>query len=282
MAKFILSAFSDEYASDFDKQLEGLRQNGITHMEIRGVNGKNILSLTDEEVAEVRAKLDASGIQLSSIGSPLGKISITDPMEPHLEMTRRAVQIAKALGTRNIRMFSFYIPDGKYAEYRNEVISRLAAMCEIAEAEDIFLCHENEKGIYGDNADRCLDLQNALEGRLKCIFDPANFIQCHEQPYPHAFDLLGKKIYYMHIKDALEDGTVVPAGKGIGGLPEILAQLKKNDQTYFLTLEPHLRVFAGLEALENGEKTKMTFTYSSGEEAFGAASDALKDILNSL
>mgnify|MGYP006991336640 CR=1 FL=1 len=53
MAKFVLSAFSDEYSHDFDEQLEGLAKNGLSLMEIRGVNGKNISAVTPDEAREL-------------------------------------------------------------------------------------------------------------------------------------------------------------------------------------------------------------------------------------
>ena len=278
MSKFILSAFADEYSSDFDKQLEGLQKNGITHIELRGVNGKNILDLDENELAEVKRKLDDKGIKISAIGSPLGKIDIVDPFEEHLDKTRRCVDIANYLGTPNIRMFSFYIKDGDYEGHRDEVMRRLTAMCDVADKGGVLLCHENEKGIYGDTVERCLDILNTLGGRIKCIFDPANFIQCGIETYPYAFGQLKDKIYYMHIKDADENDSIVPAGAGVGKIADILRELRERDEI-MLTLEPHLTVFEGLAALEDGEKTKHAYNFSSTEEAFDTGAEALKNII---
>ena len=133
MVKFKLSAFADEYSPNFDKQLEGLRKNGVEMMEIRGVDGTNIADITTEKAKEIKLKLDKSGIKVSAIGSPLGKIKITDPIEPHLDQLRRVIEIAKILDTKRIRMFSFYMPEGEKPEkYRDEVFKRLEKMLEIA------------------------------------------------------------------------------------------------------------------------------------------------------
>ena len=280
MAEFILSAFADEYSPNFDEQLEGLKKNGVGFMEIRGVDGKNISDLTEDEMKAVREKLDKAGIGISSIGSPIGKIKTSDPFEPHLDKLRNCIKAAKILGTKNIRMFSFYMPEGvTREEARPEVMKRLAAMLEIAKAEGITLCHENEKGIYGDSPETCLDIQKEFGGEIKLIFDPANFIECGYEPYPHGFELLGGRIYYMHIKDADENHKIAPAGKGIGRIPDIIKELDKREGKLFLTVEPHLRVFKGLEALETDEKTKMPNTYATSYEAFGAAVDAIKAII---
>ncbi len=280
MAEFVLSAFADEYSPKFDEQLEGLKKNGVGFIEIRGVDGKNISELTEDELKAVREKLDKVGIGVSAIGSPIGKIKTSDPLEPHLEKLRSCIKAAKILGTPNIRMFSFYMPEGvSREEARPEVMKRLGAMLEIAKAEGITLCHENEKGIYGDSPETCLDIQKEFGGEIKLVFDPANFIECSYEPYPHGFELLGDRLYYMHIKDADADHRIAPAGKGIGRIPEIIKELDKREGRIFLTVEPHLRVFNGFDALETDEKTKMPNTYATGEEAFGAAVDAIKEII---
>ena len=283
MAEFVLSAFADEYSPNFDEQLEGLKKNGVGYMEIRGVDGKNIGDLTEDEMKAAKAKLDAAGIGVSSIGSPIGKIKVTDDFDAHMKKLANCVKAAKIFGTENIRIFSFYIPEGMTREEcRPEVMQRLARMLEYAESEGVTLCHENEKGIYGESAECCMDIQKEFDGRIKLIFDPANFVMDGHESYPAAYELLGDKIYYMHIKDATADKVICPAGKGIGGVPQILADLdKKRDGKIFLSVEPHLKVFKGFESLEaTGDKTIMPEnTYSSNTEAFGVAVKALKDII---
>jgi len=272
MVKFRLSAFSDEYSADFDEQINGLLENRIGMTEIRGVDGTNIADLTREQVEIVKMKLDAVMLSVSAIGSPIGKIQITDPIEPHLELLRKVCETANILGTDKIRMFSFYLPkDCDLAEYREEVMDRLGKMLDVADEYGVKLCHENEKGIYGDTPERCLELVRAFGGRLGLVFDPANYIQCGCNPL-EAYFALAPHITYMHIKDADRKGTIVPAGKGVGQIPELLA-LINNARTgeFILTVEPHLAVFKGLEALEGGEKTTLGNAYNSNEEAFNAA-----------
>ncbi len=274
MAKFKLSAFSDEYAKELDSQIEGLVKNKVKMTELRGVDGINVSDLTVMQAMNVKSKLDAFGIGISAIGSPIGKIKITDPMEPHLDKLKQTCETAEIMGTRRIRMFSFYIPDGNYDECRDEVIDRMGQMLDVADEYGMHLCHENEKGIYGDIAERCLDLLKSTGGRLGCVFDPANFIQSGCEPFPHAYNLLKHYITYMHIKDAVRNGTIVVPGSGIGCLPEILALINKNTkEEVILTVEPHLRVFAGLAALESGTENHSTIgnTFATAEEAFGTA-----------
>ncbi len=281
MAKFVLSAFADEYSSALDEQIEGLKKNGIGYIELRFVDNKSIAVLTEEEMKAAKAKLDAAGIKVSSIGSPAGKIKVDEDMDAHMEVFANCVKAAKIFDTKNIRIFSFYIPEGKTREEcRPEVMARLARMLDYAKKEGVYLCHENEKGIYGESADCCLDIQNEFKGEIKLIFDPANFINDGHESYPRAFKMLGDKIHYMHIKDAVYGGSICPAGKGDGGIPEILAELDKMvDGEMILTLEPHLKVFDGFADLEAEEKTKMPNTYANSYDAFAAATDALKAVI---
>ena len=281
MAKFVLSAFADEYSKVLDEQIEGLKANGVGYMEIRGVDGKNVSDLTEDEMKAVKAKLDAAGIKVSSIGSPIGKIKVNDEFEPHLAKLANCIKAAKILGTENIRIFSFYIPEGMTREEcRPEVMRRLKVMLDMAKAEGVYLCHENEKGIYGESADCCLDIQNEFNGEIKLIFDPANFIMDGHESYPRAYEMLSDKIWYMHIKDATAEKCICPAGCGIGGVPSIISALNKaHDGELILSVEPHLKVFAGFDALEAGEKTKMPNTYASSAESFKAAVDAIKAII---
>lgn len=278
MAQFMISGFSDEIDTNIDIQFQALNNMGITYFETRGVNGKNVADLTDEELAALIAKMKDYGIQVSSVGSPIGKIKITDAFEPHFEKFKRVVAIAKALGTRYIRMFSFFIPkDEDPCKYRDEVFARLAQMIAYAKEEDVVLLHENEKEIYGDTTGRCLELMETFCcEHFKAVFDPANFIQC-KQDTKDAFDKLSPYVEYMHIKDALADGSVVPAGKGIGNLSYILKALKDKGYSGFLSLEPHLGSFSGLENLENDDT--MTKLEKSNEEKFALAYDSLKAIL---
>ncbi len=237
-------AFSDEAASELGGQIAAMKRNGLDGTEIRGVNGRSIVAHTAEEAKEVLRQLKDNGLSVWSVGSPIGKIPLDGDFAGHLELLRHTLELANVLECRNLRMFSFYIPEGAKPEgCRNEVIEKLAQMAETAEGSGVALCHENEKGIYGDNAGRCADILDAVPA-LRCVFDPANFIQCG-QDVPEAWKLLGSRVYYMHIKDAMADGTVVPAGEGIGYLPEILAGYKaRGGET--VTGEPRLRVFDGL------------------------------------
>ena len=273
-------AFADEANPLIDGQIAAMTRNGLNGLEVRGVDGTNVSEISLEKAQEVRANMDAAGLETWSIGSPIGKIDIEkDDFEAHMDKFRHTLEVAKILGAKNIRLFSFFIPEGMdAASYKEEVVRRLKCFVEAAAGTGIDLCHENEKGIYGDIAVRCLEIHQEVP-ELKAIFDPANYIQCGQDTL-EAWAMLKPYVKYMHIKDALTDGSVVPAGKGQGNLPAILRDFQAQGGCQ-LTIEPHLAVFAGLKDLEREGDTSVVgkYVYESNEVAFDAACNALKEIL---
>lgn len=271
-----LCAFADEAGPALEDQIIALQENAIPSIELRGIARKNITAHSLAEAKELKRVLDDAGISVWSIGSPLGKIKITEDFEAHLDSFKHTIELAQTLQASCIRLFSFYT-DGAYEESRREVLERLSRFCEAAQGSDVVLCHENEKGIYGDIASRCLDIHQQLPA-LKAVFDPANFIQCGQDTM-EAWTMLAPYVYYLHIKDATPEGKVVPAGRGIGHVPEIV-RLYVERGGRVLTLEPHLAVFEGLASLEADEKTNIDpYTYATPRLAFDAGATALHQLI---
>jgi len=238
-----LSGFADEISTDLEKQLDVMASEGISHIELRGVWGKNVMHLSQDEFHHINNRLREREFKVSSIGSPVGKAKITEDFADQIALLKRAIRIAQFFKAPYIRLFSFYIPEGENpANYRNEVLSRLKQFSTIAEQEGIVLLHENEKRIYGDVASRCQDIMSACDSPyLRCAFDPANFIQCQVKPMTDAYPQLEPYVSYIHVKDAmLASGQVVPPGDGDGELMELVHALKKRNFSGYASLEPHL------------------------------------------
>ncbi len=282
MKKLIISGFSDEIAPELDAQISAVREFGVSWIELRGVDGINVSELSKNKCQEVKRKLHAAGIRVSSIGSPIGKISIENDFAVHMEKLKRTLEIQKELNAPYLRMFSFYLPKGSDpANYKGEVLDRVGAMIEEAAQWEAVLLHENEKGIYGDNASRCLDLMEALSGpHFKAVFDFANFLEVGQETLP-AYEQLRPYIEYVHIKDAAgAEKKIVPAGQGDGHVRDILTDLLHGGWKGFLSLEPHLVDFSGLAALEQDAKKRNSAL--NGKTAWKAALDALRGILREI
>ena len=247
-----ISAFGDEVSDDLHEQLQILRALQIGYLELRGVWGKNVLHLNDDEVQQIVSACTAQGMAVSAIGSPVGKSLITQPLDRELQNLTRIFAIAEALGTRMVRVFSFYPPEASETPWSDEdlveeSIARLAAMTETATAAGMQLVLENESGIVGDTVTRCKRLLAAIpSANFGFAWDPANFVHVGEATaVDEGWADLGPRTRHVHIKDyRLATGEVLPAGEGDGQIDLLLPRLAAAGYDGFVALEPHL-AFAG-------------------------------------
>ena len=265
-ATFTISAFGDEIAADLNEQCRVLNELRIGYLELRGAWGVNVLKMSDAEVDRVQATLAAHNIRVSALGSPVGKSPLLDPIENEVANLQRLGQIAHKLGTRHIRIFSFYPPDtsshAAYDQYVDQAIASLARLAAEAEKLDLLLLLENEKGIVGDTVARCHRILQAIDSpHLTFAWDPANFVQVGEAKVTEdGWPLLSPHTGYVHIKDAKLDGAVKAAGEGDGQVADLLTRLKAKGYQGMLALEPHLAVaghssgFSGPEGMAYAAK----------------------------
>ena len=244
---FVLSAFADEISPDPQEQIDVLQSCGVRHIELRSILKTNVLDLTDLQIAELKSLLDRHGFKLSAIGSPVGKVKITDPFEPHLQRFRRAIELCKVFGTSNIRIFSYYpAADGEpWEKWRAEVMSRMIRKAKLAEEAGVRLVHENEHRIYGDSPERVRDVMEMVLGQVSLrhfgsVYDPANYVFCGYDPW-QGWQQTKPWTVHFHIKDwkAGEPHGCL-AGTGHGRIPEVMAEAVQMGYDGFAVLEPHL------------------------------------------
>ena len=265
-----LCAFADEADGTLEGQIKALNENNIPYLEVRAINGKSVAGFTVDEAKQYRKQLNDNGIFAWSLGSALGKVDITCDFEDYKNTVRHVCELAGVFGTDKIRMFSFY----NAFEERNKVIDYLSQMVEIGKEFGVYMYHENEKGIYGDIGQRCVDILDNVKG-IKCVYDPANFIQCGEKA-DDTLALLYKRADYFHIKDVDEKSqAIVPAGFGDGKVDKLIKDITDDK---VLTLEPHLSAFVGFKDIDKTEM-KHKFSFASPRVAFDAAVKATKDLL---
>lgn len=273
MNKIILSAFADEAGEDFDLQLNALKRNNMQCIEIRSVENENVSKISLDKAKELKKRMDDAGIACGAIGSPIGKIAL-DRAAEHREVLKHVAEIAHILGTDKVRMFSYHMQPWETENNEAQVIDELSGLQEIAQRENLLLCHENEKGIFGYNTENCLRILRAVPG-MRAVFDPANFVQCRVNTL-YAWEVLKNHVEYLHAKDAKLDSTVLPCGMGAGFLPVIIEDYLKIGGS-MITLEPHLYSFKALKTLED-HPAKRT-GYENADVAFDTAANALKSLL---
>ena len=284
--KIIISGFADEIDPQLDVQLKVVKDLGMEYICFRAADGKGVAEYTLEEVKEViKPRLDAAGVKVSSLGSPIGKINIDDEeaYAKQLEQLDTLCQICNELDCKYIRMFSFWMVGKNPDEWKEEVLKKLRGYADIAAKYGVILIHENEKDIYGDIGSRCKVILDELASpNFKAAFDFANFVQCGENT-EECWEMLKEHVAYIHIKDAVagKNENVVCA-TGDGKIPEILAKaIKEDGYEGFLTLEPHLVLFATLQSLEVVDATEVISENKAkdGAEGYAMQYNALKEVL---
>ncbi len=283
MANFILSAFADEIDSQFEEQLKGLKRLNIPYIELRGVNGKSFTELTDDEVLDVRDLLARYGVKVWSLGSPIGKIHTDGDFAAHKKLLTRIMDIGDMLGVKRIRMFSFYPEEGiSHSDFEKKAFSMVGDLLDMADARGFVLCHENEKGIYGQSAESVKKLCDNFGGRLRAVLDSGNLAFSNENS-ENVYPLLKDYVEYLHIKDAEQNGAIVVPGTGDAHLAETLAQVNADrDGDVVLTVEPHLTVFGGLSSLASIDEIKHKNVFPTAFDAFSTATAALREIISKL
>ena len=268
-----LSAFSDEAGNSIKEQISALKRNGISLMELRSIAGKNVAEFTEEEAKAYQKELEENGISVWSIGSPLGKVDIDVDFSEYCEKVRHVCKLANIFKAQRIRMFSFF----NAYEKEEKVFAYLQEMVKIGKEYGVYMCHENEKDVFGDTVERVLKIMQNVDG-LKYVYDPANYLQCG-QSADETLATFHAKTDYFHIKEVIAStGELVPAGYGDGKIKELVAKI---DSEKVLTLEPHLMEFDAYKSIDNTEM-KHKFTFANEQEAFDAAVVALKNILKEL
>ncbi|MCL2664796.1 MAG: sugar phosphate isomerase/epimerase [Defluviitaleaceae bacterium] len=282
MQPYTLTGFADEAGFTAEEQIEALASNEIFYMEARTIDGKNILDLSDDELAVIKKKLDTKNFRVSAIGSPIGKTLLADPFDNVLKKFDRAVCAAKILDAKFIRGFSFYIPkDAPHETFADEVVSRLLELSAVCKKNGLVYALENESGIFTDIPERCAYvLERVGSPSFGLAFDPANFINNNAEPFPEAFGLLKQYILYFHIKD----GTVIDgvyhnraAGEGSGQIAAMLKAAFDGGFKGFLSIEPHLA--AGYRSIDPTIFQKKAETSA---ELFTLAANALKKVLKDI
>jgi len=269
MAK--LSAFADEVTDNFLEQVKYLKSEGVGFIEPRFLDKKNIMDLTKNELNEARKMIRDYGLKVSAIGSPIGKVKLDEPFEPHLDKFKHAIDLAVYFETPFIRMFSYYAPEGKNIDdYRDQVTERMTAKVELLKNVDVTMVHENETKIYGHSAKNCAEIIETINSpKLRLVYDPANFVWGEKitNNIESCWPIMKSYVVHVHIKDwklGSKDVGSIP-GEGDGQIKELLAELAAMNYDGCLTMEPHLQL--------GGQ-----FGGSTGPELFSRAIAAVREI----
>ncbi|UVI28321.1 sugar phosphate isomerase/epimerase family protein [Paenibacillus spongiae] len=253
-----LGVLTDEVSADFEEALDWTAKQGLKHVELRVINGRNVVELQDDELREVRRLVEQRGLYISAVASPVFKCKL-DPsrksahgdtfgqqeesVDAHFAKLTRVIDIAKLLGTHRIRIFSFWREENA-AQYREEVIGHLKRAAETAERQGVLLLLENEPACNGGFAEEVAELVRGTGSpALKALWDPGNEAYGGREAFPAGYAVMKELAAHIHLKDAYirEDGTARCVPLGSGAVP-VIAQMKAllaDGYDGLFTLETH-------------------------------------------
>ncbi len=258
--KLRIAAITDEFSPDLSVALEPMAAIGMTGAELRVVFGKNIMNLTPEELDLAKTLIDAKGMEVIAIASPLLKCVLPGggevdsrfqhdifaskhTFEDQPRLTDHAFVVAKKMGARVIRVFSYWRTVDPEKCF-DGIVKALSNLAEAAAKEDLIIGLENEHACnIGTAAETARILDVVKHPNLKLVWDPANALVGGETPFPYGYGLLPKdRIVHVHAKDChMEGHTPIwgPLGtRSVDWKGQITALLADGYSGY-LSLETH-------------------------------------------
>ena len=271
-----LTGFTDEAAPDLATQIKATKELGWSYLSARGIDGKNIHDLSEEAFDAAYGQLQESGIKVAEFGSLIGSWSkdIHSDFDITLAEIERAIPRMKRLGTQIVRVMSYAQEPWGSEQHEAERFRRLREIVSRFTEAGLTAAHENCMNYGGFSSQHTLRLLEEVPD-MKLIFDTGNPVfqkdrsKSEPQPWQDAwqfYQAVSDHIVHIHIKDCLnpsEDGgepEYVFPGKGQAYVPEILADLKSNNYTGFIAIEPHV---ATVFHVQDGEEPNWQQCYDS-------------------
>ena len=260
MSGIKIGAITDEFSPDIAIAAAAMRELGMTGAELRMVNGKNVIDLTDTELDAALAVVRGAGLEVIAIASPLLKCTLPDapPIDERFQqdvfaakhsfedqprLSQRAFEIAKRSGAKIIRVFSYWRVVDPSAIFER-VVDALQELSDRAAAHDLIVGIENEHACNIATAhDTARILAAVDQANLQVVWDPANAFVSGEEPFPGGYQVLeSKRIAHVHAKDCTLDGhkpVWCPIGEGAIDWKGQFAALRRDGYRGYIHLETH-------------------------------------------
>jgi sugar phosphate isomerase/epimerase len=261
MQRFRIGAITDEFSPDLEVALKSMAEVGMEAAELRLVFGKNIIDLSDEEVARAVHLCEKYRMKIVSIASPLLKCTMPDapPIDERFQqdmfaskhtfedqprLAERAFQIAKTAGAKIIRVFSYWRVVEPEAVF-DRVVDALRALAAKAAEHDLIIGLENEHACNIATAAESARALAALSDvrNIELVWDPANAYISGEIPYPAGYEQLpAGRIGHVHAKDCKLDGHKPiwgPLGEQDVDWRGQIGALERDGYTGYINLETH-------------------------------------------
>ena len=226
--RLALAVIGDEIGPSLSEMLSFCSEQGVHRLDMRTVDGRNLLGMTVDEVRPIKAALDKAGIDVPTLVSPVlkwaapgktaagGKVDFAfDPAQcPAPDPLSHAFAIANALGARHMRVFSFLRHAGYTPQEIKPAIDRLA---ELAKRHDVIVEMENEPVCNVGSVAELAAFFRAIpaSSHLRPLVDIGNSWSMGQPPTDADIAVLAPSVDLIHLKDRnLLQRRTVPLGDG--------------------------------------------------------------------
>ncbi|MEF3308034.1 sugar phosphate isomerase/epimerase [Paenibacillus sp. GYB004] len=259
-----VGVITDEVSERFSEALDWIAAQGLHNVELRMIDGKNISSLTNEELQTVSRDIRSRGLLVSAIASPLFKCKL-DPSrqtshgdvfgheeespERHLERLPRLIEMAQTLDTSMIRVFSFW-REKEPERYNEDIAAYLSRAAELAGRSRTTLLLENEGSCNCGTARETGEMADRVNSPwLRIVWDPGNEAYLGLRPFPDGYEAVKKRLAHVHLKDTRRSGDGrfrgAPIGRGVVPWKEQFAALERDGYKGIYVIETHYKPDSG-------------------------------------
>lgn len=262
MGVFPIAAITDEFSFDLDTALDAMSAIGMTGAELRLIGDRNVIDFSDEELSDVRRRVERRGMRVLGIASPVLKCVLPDapPVDERLQqdvfgsaytiadqprLSARAFEIAERTGAKIIRVFSYWRTTDPQ-QCTDRILAALTDLADRARERGLTIGLENEGACNVATGAETGRILAALDHpALKSIWDPANAFILGETPFPDGYSKIPPaRIVHVHAKDCVVSGhtpTWGPLGEmGVDWRGQ-LAALQRDGYQGAISLETHWR-----------------------------------------
>ena len=214
---FKLGVITDGISRDFEYALDTMVETGLEYVELQYLWEKQVGDLTDADIQRVKGLIDTRNLKVSCISHhnlsalPVDTAVVAPAYREHITTLQRCIDVAQALGTNLVRIFSFrkemvlfgaepVISEGAWTTLMN----RLEEPLQIADDAGITLVMETAISGNVTSAFLVRKLIDELDvPHLKVLWDPCSSLYCTEVPYPDGYEAIREHIAHIHLKDGI-------------------------------------------------------------------------------
>ncbi len=251
-----LSILSDEVSQDLGDVIRFAQEFGLDGIELRSLGGKAFRDLSLGEIREVRLRCEAAGLLISGCATPVFKCEVDSASQiaEHLELFRRAAEMAHELRCSLLRVFTFLRRSpASTADELRRAADAFSPLVEVARAAGVKIGVENEASCIAGSGREMREFLGHLSGaeEVGVVWDPCNvlFLEHAQRPFPEDYAAVAERVVHVHVKDARREHgapaqSCVELGQGELDWAGQFTALRRRGYRGWITLETHWRAAA--------------------------------------